>query len=258
MRSAGTLVLFFGLFGANILLSQTVHLGLNYAINSTYLLTGSASFTSSDTAYAYTGGRGGGFSGTLYFDDGGMYHKRIYGIKLETNFMLHAQVLKIYPGDGPADIDSFYAYKTSLKYTDIPLMFVFCPSHHQGFTLEIGPQISFFRGGNLREREITVRDPSKVSIPVYSNAIYRKQTFSALLGLGLMYNVTENLTFCATFRTGIGLGDLGKQIVSGSIHQPVRRFWWGLNLQGAYKINKYYAKRNRGSAYYLRKMRRGG
>jgi len=256
MREAGLSVCLILFALSELLHGQTVHLGINYSLNSTYLLNKSVSFTPDDTSYAYTGGRGGGFGGTFYFDDGGMYHHRLYGIRVETNLIMHGQVLKIFPGKGPADMDSFYSYKTSLRYTDIPLLFVFCPSHHQGFTLELGPQISFFRGGMINAEETRIQDVSKIQIPDFQKEVYRKTSYSVLLGLGLFYNVSERLAFTASLRTGIGLMDLRIKQAGEIFYHPTRRFWWGLNLQGAYKINKYYAKRNRGSDYYLRKMRR--
>lgn len=240
----------------NPIRSQTVHLGLNYSLNASYLFHKSVSFTPDDTSYAYTGGRGGGFTGTFYFDDGGMYHHRIYGIRIETNFLMHGQVLKVYPGKGPADIDSFFSYKTSLRYTDVPLLFVFCPSHHQGFLLELGPQISLFRGGSVHPGEIRLKDMSKVSIPMFQPNAYRKTTYSVILGLGLFYNVSEKLAFSASLRSGIGISDARVRLQGEMQYSPTRRFWWGLNVQGVYKFNKYYAKRNKGAEFYLRKMRK--
>jgi hypothetical protein len=256
MKRQGRLWLYVFLILPVLSIGQTVHLGLNYSINSTYLLNKSMSFTADDTSYVYTGGRGGGFSGSFYFDDGGMYHQRLYGIRIESNFIRHGQVLKIFPGKGPADPDSFYSYKTSLQFTDIPLLFVLCPSHHQGFTLELGPQISFLRGGMVNLKETTVRDPAKVLVPQFNQANYRKITYSIVFGLGLFYNVTERLAFTASFRSGIGFSDTRQRQPTDFQYFPTRRFWWGLNLQGVYKFNRYYARKNRGSDYYLRKMRK--
>lgn len=227
--------------------SQTIHLGANYSINSTYLLNKNVTFSGDDSTYIHSVGQGVGLSGAFYFAHGGYYHSRIYGIKTELNLSSHNQNYKVYPGIGLAKPDSFYSFKTSLRYTDIPVLFSFCPNHHQGLVFELGPQISI-----LRKTIISAED-SKPSSSNYEKFIppediknYNKVMYSAILGMGLFYNVTEKFAVAGVFRIAAGLSDVMKRNPSDMKYSPSNRFAFGLNVQAFYKFNSYFAKKNKG------------
>src|SRR5690606_29791795 len=126
------IILFGAVFGTPFATAQTFQAGGGLSGFASYLFRETISFSPSDTQYVFSGGYGGGLMAAFYFDHGGYYHRRIYGIKAEANYATHNQSVKIYPGPGPAHRDSFYMYQTRLRFIDVPLMFSFCPTHHNG------------------------------------------------------------------------------------------------------------------------------
>jgi hypothetical protein len=200
-----------------------------------------------------TGGYGAGLTGAFYFDYGGYYYRKIYGIKAEVNYSRHSQTYQVFANEGPVSPDIFYKYKARLSFIDVPVMFNFCPTHHQGFTVECGPQVSFLQSANIRSGESTIINPDYPSI---KKSDFRPVTFSAVLGGGCFYSFTERFALVATLRTGYTFTDLARSTEGINKFLPTTRFWAGAYIQAVYKINKYGSNKNRGYQYYLKRMKK--
>jgi len=244
----------FGFLSGLIFLSlsikgQAIHIGGNLSYYACYLLNKSISFNTSDSNYVFTGGISGGISGVLYFDQGGYYSRRIYGVNMEVNYSRLNQSYKIFPTETTPNPDRFYQYRYRLGFIDIPLLFSSCPSHHQGVTFEIGPQVSFLTSADAKVEESRV-DPTP-AIP-FSKEQFRKVSYSAIIGLGCFYSFTENFALVGSFRGGYGLSDLTKSTGNSMLYNPTRRFWLGITVHAYLKLNKYDSKKNRGYKYYIK------
>jgi hypothetical protein len=246
------IIIFIFFIGLISIKAQTYHLGLNGAYFTSFLFNKAISTTAADTEYVLTGGSSFGITSAFYFDFGGYYHRKIYGVKLEAIFANHNQNMRIFPGEGQADPNVFFVYKTKLNFIDFPLLFSFCPTHHQGVTFEIGPQLSFLQSISIKQQESSVVSPQ---IPNLSKSDFQNISFSGVLGLGIFYSFTENIALSTTLRGGYGFTDLRRRTNFNTVYYPTYRFWTGINLQLLYKINKYDSNRNRGYKYYLKHSR---
>ena len=233
--------------------AQTFHVGVNSAYSASFLFNKSISTAATDTEYVFTGSPSFGITSAFYFDFGGYYHRKIYGIKLEAVFAKHNQNIRVFPGDGASDPNIFYMYKIKLNLIDIPLLFTLCSTHHQGVAFEIGPQVSFLQNVNVKLSESRVDKPP---IPVLTKSNFQNVSFSGVIGLGLFYSFSEKLALSTTIRGGYGFSDLTRNLNVTQKYFPTHRFWTGINVQFVYKINKYDTKRNRGYKYYLKHSRR--
>jgi hypothetical protein len=149
-------------------------LGGNVSYFASQLLSNTMRYDGGDSTYVFTGGKSAGLIAALYFDKGGYYSKKVYGIKLETNFCQVDQSYKFFPGQGIIDPDVFYRYRIKLSYIDIPLLFTMCPTHHQGLTFEVGPQISFLNKAKAVLEEYKNTSPI---IPVVNTHTFNPITF---------------------------------------------------------------------------------
>jgi len=233
--------------------AQTFHVGVNVSYGINYLLNKNIPFEGQDTVYVFSKGSGLGIQGAYYFDFGGYYYRKMFGIKTEVNWANVNQSYKVFPGSGPANPNTFYQYEAKLKYIDVPLMFTFCPTHHQGFTLDVGPQISFLQSARV------IPEESRIQNPLYPNldkGDFQNITYSAVLGMGCFYNFTESFALQGSFRFGYGFSDLTKATSQIPQYQPTHRAWFGSSLQAIYKFNKYTSSRNRGYKYYAKRLRK--
>ncbi len=233
--------------------AQTFHFGANGSYGINYLLNANIDFEGQDTVYVFSTGRSAGLSAAFYFDFGGYYYRKMYGVKTELNFSTVNQAYKVFPGGGPANPNVFYQYKARLSYIDVPLLFNFCPTHHQGFTLDVGPQVSFLRNAMM------VPEESRVSNPLYPNldkSDFRSTIFSAVLGIGCFYNFTERFAMVSTFRMGYSFSDVMLNSDQIQHYAPTHRAWAHATLSAVYKFNKYYSDRNRGYKYYVKKLKK--
>ena len=235
--------------------AQTFHLGVNSAYSASFLFNNSISTAAADTEYVFTGSPSFGITSSFYFDFGGYYHRKIYGIKLEAVFAKHNQNIRVFPGDGAPDPNVFYKYKVKLNLIDIPLLFTLCSTHHQGVAFEIGPQISFLQNVNVKLLESRVDKPA---IPILTKSNFQNVSFSGVIGLGIFYSFSEKLALSSTIRGGYGFSDLTRNTNGDKKYFPTHRFWTGINIQFLYKFNKYDSKRNKGYKYYLKHSRRAG
>jgi hypothetical protein len=238
-----TLVLSFSAKG------QTFHLGGDVSYYASYLLNKSIRLDNPDSTYALSGGYSGGLSGIVYFDRGGYYSRTIYGVNLEVNYSRVNQSLKVFPAEGAANRDDFYQFRYRLGYVDVPLLFVSCPSHHQGFSFEIGPQISFLTNSDLIMEESRVNPTPSI---FFSKDQFRKVSFSGVIGIGCYYSFTEKFAIVGSFRAGYGFSDLAIKQANQTNYNPTHRLWGGVTIHAYYKINKYDSKKNRGYKYYLK------
>jgi hypothetical protein len=232
---------------------QTFHLGGNVSYYASYLLNKSVSFNNPDSTYVFSGGYSGGLSGIVYFDRGGYYSRTIYGVNLEVNYSRVNQSFKVFPTENVANPDKFYQFRYRLGYVDIPLLFISCPSHHQGFTFEIGPQISFLTNSDLKLEESRVQP---TPIIAFSNDQFRKISLSGVIGVGCYYSFTEKFALVGSFRAGYGFSDLTIKQPNQQNYNPTHRLWGGITVHAYYKINKYDSKKNRGYQYYIKQNRR--
>ncbi len=243
------------LFVLNSSKAQTFHVGVNSAYSASFLFNKSISTAAADTEYVFTGSSSFGITSAFYFDFGGYYHRKIYGIKLETLFANHNQNMRVFPGEGAPDPNVFYKYKIKLNFIDVPLLFTLCSTHHQGVAFEIGPQISFLQNVNVKLSESRVDKPP---IPILTKSNFQNVSFSGVIGLGIFYSFSEKLALSTTIRGGYGFSDLTRNINLNQKYFPTHRFWTGINVQFLYKFNKYNSKRNKGYKYYLKHSRRQG
>lgn len=211
------------------------------------------SYGGGDSAYVFSGGFGFGASAAIFFDRGGYYSRKIYGIRLEGIYARHNQSYKFFPGEGKIDPDVFYTYRLKMTYIDVPLLFTFCPTHHQGLTVEAGPQVSFFQGA----RTAVVEEKNTVGVaPQTSGAYFKPVSFSVIGGAGIYYSFSESFALTGTVRATYGVSSLlNSNVVQTSI-SPRNRLTLGLYVQAIYKFNKYDAKKNRGYKYYLKRIRK--
>jgi len=238
------------LLGNLYLSAQMYQLGGNVSYFASQLLSNTMRYDGGDSTYIFTGGKSAGLVVARYFDKGGYYSKKVYGIKLETNFCQVDQSYKFFPGQGIIDPDVFYRYRIKLSYFDIPLLFTMCPTHHQGLTFEVGPQISFLNKAKAVLEEYKNTSPI---IPVVNTHTFNPITFGIVAGAGLYYSFTENFALTTTFRALYGVSSLIKSGYSSTSISPDRRLSLGITAQFVYKINKYDAQKNRGYKYYARK-----
>ncbi len=244
--------LVFLVFG-KIAFGQTFHFGGNVSYYASQLLAKTIKYDGGDSTYVFSGGYGGGLTGALYFDHGGYYSRKIYGIKIETNYSRVNQSYRFFPGQGIIDPNAFFKYRLRLAYIDIPLLFSFCPTHHQGLTVEAGPQISFLQSVN------TIAGESRNAIPLVpgvNKQYFKPVTYSFVAGAGLFYSLSETFAFSATFRAMYGFTSLIKPETSSTSATPDKRISLGITAQAIFKINKYDAKKNRGYKYYLKRARK--
>ncbi len=238
------------LLGNFCLSAQMYQLGGNVSYFASQLLSNTMRYDGGDSTYIFTGGKSAGLVVARYFDKGGYYSKKVYGIKLETNFCHVDQSYKFFPGQGIIDPDVFYRYRIKLSYFDIPLLFTICPTHHQGLTFEVGPQISFLNKAKAVLEEYKNTSPI---IPVVNTHTFNPITFGIVAGAGLYYSFTENFALTTTFRALYGVSSLIKSGYSSTSISPDRRLSLGITAQFVYKINKYDAQKNRGYKYYARR-----
>lgn len=247
------ILLYFFLSGFAAATAQTVHVGGGLSYYNNYLFNKDVDFEGPDTVYVFSGAMGGGLMGAFYFDYGGYYYRKMFGIKTELNFSRIGQSYKVFPGGGAANPNVFYRFRTKLDYIDIPLLFNFCPTHHQGFTLDVGPQISFLRKANVVAEESRVENPN---YPVLTKQDFRPITYSGVIGIGCFYNFTESFAMIGTFRTGYTFSDVRVNRTELQDYSPTKRFWAGAYIMGIYKFNKYYSDRNRGYKYYVKRLKK--
>jgi hypothetical protein len=223
--------------------SQTLHLGGSAGVNNSYLLNKDISLGSSDTDYVLTAGYQYSAFASFFFDQGGYYSKRLYGIKTGFEYAYHNQTFDVFkPSLGPGIPREYYRYKLKLSFVDIPLLFNTSTSHHQGFYGEFGPVLSFQQGQSY---QIIESNMSEVFKPDLSQYDFKKVTVNLVIGLGVMFNVTEKFAYFGSFRFGHSLMPNAIQL-NGAINSASHyRAWGGIIFGAVYKINKYDAKKHR-------------
>jgi hypothetical protein len=231
--------------------AQTVHIGGGFTYYNHFLLNKEIKFEGNDSVYVYTTNLGGGIMAAAYFDPGAYYFRKLYGIKAELQFSRAAQTYKVYPGNGLANFNYYYKFRTQASYLDVPLLFNFCNTHHQGFTLDVGPQISFLQNVKVRAEESTVGERD---IPQLTRQDFKPILFSAVIGAGCFYNFSEQFAMIGTFRMGYSLSDMRVRLDGVENYTPTRRFWSGAVVMGIWKFAKYYSKKNRGYQHYKRQL----
>lgn len=210
------------------------------------------SYGGGDSSYVFSGGFGLGGCASIFFDRGGYYSRKIYGIRLEGIYSRHNQSFKIFPGEGKIDPDVFYTYRLKMSYIDVPVLFTLCPTHHQGLTVEAGPQISFFQNA----RSTVVEEKNTIgNAPTTSKDFFKPISFSVIGGVGIYYSFTETFALTGTVRATYGVTRLTNSGILETSVSPANRLTLGVFAQAVYKINKYDAKKNRGYKYYMKRIR---
>jgi hypothetical protein len=252
VRFIPTLILFIFLFKGSDLSAQTYQFGGNESYFASQLLSSTMKYDGGDSTYVFSGGFSGGITGAFFFDHGGYYSRKIYGIRMEVNYSRLNQSYRFFPGQGIIDPEVFYKYRLRLSYIDVPLMFTFCPTHHQGLTVEAGPQISFLQSANAIAQESRNTEPL---VPTIDRQNFKPTSFSFVAGAGIFYSLSETFAISGTFRAMYGLSSLIKSGTISTSATPDRRLTLGITAQAIMKINKYDAKKNRGYKYYLKRAR---
>lgn len=231
--------------------AQTYHFGGGFTYMNHFMFNNHIKFEGNDSTYVFSSSWGGGIMAAAYFDPGAYYFRKLYGVKAELQFSQSVQSYKVYPGNGLAHAGTYYKFRTQANYLDVPVMFNFCNSHHQGFTVDVGPQISFLQNVRVKAEETTVGDRQ---LPHITKQDFKPIIFSGVLGAGCFYNFSETFAMIGTFRVGCSFSDIRVRRESVENYSPTRRFWAGACVMGIYKIPKYYSKRNRGYQYYKRQL----
>lgn len=245
------IILVFSLF--NGLNAQTFQFGVNGCYNASQFFSPTIKYSGVDSSYVLTGGYGFGLSAALFFDHGGYYHRRIYGIRLEGIYNRANQSYKFFPGEGSIDPDVFYQYRLQMSYIDIPLLFTLAPTHHQGLTVEVGPQISFLQSVSTKPEESRNTEPL---IPFTTQDFFKPVNLSIVAGTGIFVSFTEAFALIGTIRAGYSLTKLTQSGVTNISVTPRSRLSLGVNVQAIYKINKYDAKKNKGYKYYMKRIKK--
>ena len=128
---------------ANLALGQTYHFGGGFTYMNHFMFNKNIKFEGNDSTYVFSSSWGGGIMAAAYFDPGAYYFRKLYGVKAELQFSQSVQSYKVYPGKGLANAGSFYKFRTQANYLDVPVLFNFCNSYHQGFTVDGWPAIFF-------------------------------------------------------------------------------------------------------------------
>lgn len=246
-----TIIVFFSVL--NGIDAQTFQFGVNANYNASQFLSPTIKYSGTDSSYILSGGYGFGASAAVFFDHGGYYHRRIYGIRLEGIYNNSNQSYKFFPGQGSIDPNVFYQYRLKMSYIDVPLLFTMAPTHHQGLTVEVGPQVSFLNSVSTKPEESRNTEPF---IPFTSKDFFRPVNLSIVAGTGIFVSFTEAFAITATIRAGYSITKLTQNGVNNISVTPRNRLSLGVNVQAIYKINKYDAKKNRGYKYYMKRNRK--
>ncbi len=250
MKFRATYIIAFSLF-AIFAKAQTYHFGGGFTYMNHFMFNKHVKFEGNDSTYVFSSSWGGGIMAAAYFDPGAYYFRKLYGVKAELQFSQSVQSYKVYPGNGLADAGTFYKFRTQANYLDVPVMFNFCNSHHQGFTVDVGPQISFLQNVRVKAEESTIGERQ---IPELTKEDFKPVIFSGVIGAGCFYNFSESFAMIGTFRVGCSFSDIRIRREGVENYLPTRRFWAGACVMGIYKFSKYYSKRNRGYQYYKRQL----
>lgn len=231
--------------------AQTFQFGLNSHYSATQFLSPTVKYSGTDSSYVLSGGYGIGGSFSIYFDHGGYYSRKIYGIRLEGFYSKANQSYKIFSGQGAIDPEVYYQYRLRTSFIDVPLLFTFCPTHHQGLTVEAGPMISFLQSVNTITEDVRNTIPF---VPATSKEFFNPVSLSFAGGAGIYYSFTESFALTGTLRAVYSLTRISKSNVNKISVTPSRRMSLGVYVQAVYKINKYDAKKNKGYKYYMRRI----
>jgi hypothetical protein len=246
-------VFFFTLITRGLLCAQTFQFGLLGNYHASQFLTPTVKYSGKDSSYVLSNGFGFGASATIYFDHGGYYHRKIYGIRLEGMYSRANQSYKFFPGEGAIDPDVYYQYRLRTSFIDIPVLFTFCPTHHQGLTVEAGPMLSFLQSVNTITED--VRNTSAV-VPLTQKGFFNPMSLSFVGGAGIHYSFTESFALTATMRATYSLTSISKEKIKSISVTPDKRLGLGVFVQAMYRINKYDAKKNRGYKYYMKRIKK--
>ncbi|MEZ5172951.1 MAG: outer membrane beta-barrel protein [Bacteroidia bacterium] len=247
LRNSFIVVLFF----QGVLSAQTFQFGLNSNYTATQFLTPKIKYSGTDSTYLLSAGYGIGGSFAIFFDHGGYYHRKIYGIRLEGIYQRANQSYKFFPGEGVIDPDVFYQYRLKTSFINVPLLFTFCPTHHQGLTVEAGPQVSFLQDVSTIAEES--RNTEAV-IPYTTKSFFKPAHLSFIGGVGIFVSFTEAFALTGTIRASYNLTRLNDKGVESISVTPSKLLTVGVFAQAVYKINKYDAKKNKGYKYYMRRI----
>lgn len=223
--------------------AQTFHFGGGASVANTFLLNSDISNGAVDTNYVLSAGYGFQAFAGIYFDNGGYYSKRLFGIKTGVEYAVNSQSYDAFrPYAGPGIPREFYRYRVTINYLEFPLLFNTVSSHHQGFYGEIGPSLGIQQGQFLNLLESNVTDGSQPSI---SNLTFKRLSLNAIMGLGIYINQTESFGFFGSFRFGYSLFPDALQFDGVKTSVAYHRAWLGINFGASYKINKYDAKKRK-------------
>lgn len=226
--------------------SQGFSFGVNSSYGNTTIYNKSLDWASRDTIQYFTWAPQIGFAAGYFFKRMEYYHKRLYGIRVNVNYVTHAQERENFFPDESQMVRLMNRQRTVLNYLDIPLMFTFSRSHNQGLYVEVGPQLSLLL--NAENKLLS----GVGSIEPIDDSWFRKTTVCGVISMGTFYNISEKIAFNAGFRGGYCFQNIANITEQRLASSPTRRFWLGINAAIYYKINKYAAKKNHGLQRYAK------
>lgn len=180
------------LFGAN---AQGLEVGVNAGLYTTWLMNKNVFDQDEILNPSFSGGPAFGFVGSFYFS-------KTIGVSAELNF---ATVRQNYSGEYSPN--NTYESKTTLKYTQIPLLFKL--QSEGGFYFEVGPQFSFLGKATEDYTDDQNSDNDYTDLDVKQG--FTEAPISFVFGFGGKFDLSDHLALTAGLRLAGSLSDITQE-----------------------------------------------
>ncbi len=180
------------LFSAN---AQGLEVGVNAGLYTTWLMNKNVFDQDEILNPSFSGGPTWGFVGSFYFS-------KTIGVSAELNF---ATVRQNYSGEYSAN--HTYEAKTTLKYTQIPLLFKM--QSEGGFYFEVGPQFSIL--GKATEDYTDDQNSNNDYTDLDVKQGFTNGPVSIVFGFGGRFNLSDHLALTAGLRLAGSLSDITQE-----------------------------------------------
>lgn len=172
--------------------AQGIEVGVNGGLYTTWLMNKNVFDQDEILNPDFSGGPAWGFVGTMYFS-------KTVGVSAELNF---ATVRQNYSGEYA--VNETYESKTTLKYTQIPVLLKL--QSQGGFYFEIGPQFAFL--GKATEDYTNDQDSDEDYSDLDVKKGFTDAPISLVFGFGGRFDLNEHLTLTAGLRLAGSLSDV--------------------------------------------------
>lgn len=172
--------------------AQGLEVGVNAGLYTTWLMNKNVFDQDEILNPDFSGGPSWGFVGTFYFS-------KTIGVSAELNF---ATVRQNYSGE--YGVNQTYEAKTTLKYTQIPVLFKL--QSQGGFYFEIGPQFAFLGKATEDYTDDQNSDNDYSDLDVKQG--FTEAPISLVFGFGGKFDLNEHLALTAGLRLAGSLSDI--------------------------------------------------